>query len=188
MNGNTLKKATVGVAAVALIGAGAASASNVAPVLEKDHATVCFAFAAPTPQVGATTTTLKLHFQKDDESSSPRLWAVNGVEKGVNGSAPALSYTNELAGTAILARPSNGQPGGVRLKVGLTGNDFGMGPGSASPGMWAHDFNMALGPKSLAGTFAGLSVFTPIPSDGTIGTPVTASKLQPVRRINCKAF
>lgn len=173
---------------LALTGAGSASASAVAPVLDKEQALVCFRFGPVSPPPGATRTTLKLSFWNDVGATAPRGWGVNGIEKGRNGSVPALNYINELAGTAVLAQASNGQSTGPRLKVGLTGTDYGMGPGSASPGIWAHNFALTLAPKSLAGTFAGTSVFTPIIADGTPGTPTTQAVLQPIRKISCRLF
>lgn len=187
-----IRSAAVAAALLAVAGAGTASAAQVAPILAQEQATVCFQLGPVALPPGATTATLKLVFRKLDAPAQPRMWALNGLDKGTNGSAVARNYTNQLSGTAVLGKPSNDRPGGLSLKIGLTGTDYGLGAGagstSDSPGVWGHDLALLLNPKTLAGTFAGTSTFTPIVADGQAGAASTLVTLQPLRRISCRSF
>ena len=142
----------------------------------------CFQFGSSAP--GATRTQLYLDIDPADHASK-RLWWASGFEKGSNADVQAQNYVNNLSGTATLAKPNNGRPGGKLIHLGLMGTSFGSYDDPTSTGLWQPSYNLQLNRKTLKGRIVGLSVFTPI-SGSTAGTPLTVATDTTVKPISCK--
>jgi hypothetical protein len=134
---------------------------------------------------GATSTVFSLDIDPADHPTKQRLWWVSGVEKGTNPDVATQNYVNLLNGTATLAKPNNGRPGGQIIHMALSGTSYGTYLDVNEPGIWEQHYNLQLNPKTLQGTITGLSVFTPI-SGTTAGPATTLAFSERIAAMNCK--
>jgi hypothetical protein len=175
--------AALGTLAVCLL-VPAASAAAPASAFDRGGA-FCFREGAK-PLPGGFRTTLKLVVERRPGRGLP-LWGVNGLERSVDADQPAYGYVDQLVGTATVAKPNNGLPGGQRIQLNLTGATRGDIGDPTQPGLWWLRYAVQLNLRASSGHITGTKSFTPI-SGTVLGTPQDAGVDVHLTRIACSAF
>jgi len=174
---------TFGAIAVCLL---VPAASSAAPASAFDRGgAFCFREGAK-PMPGGFRTTLKLVIEQRTTQGLP-LWAVNGLERSVDADQPSYDYVDQLVGTATIAKPNNGRPGGQRIQLNLTGASRGDIGNLNQTGLWWLRYAVQLNLRASSGQITGVKSFTPI-AGSTLGTPQEFAVDVHLTRIACSRF